>query len=93
MFCVNDLGLERYSILVDGKGRTEVHFLLDLKVQKGSSRKPFSRLPSPNGRVRRRVWWLCRAEARPSLTPSLPTKQDWLEFSEAYHQGEFTGSS
>jgi uncharacterized protein (DUF2252 family) len=44
---VGSLGLERYTILVDGRGKTEGHFLLDLKVQPGSSLKPYLHLPQP----------------------------------------------
>jgi len=44
---VGSLGLERYSILVDGRGGVEGHFLLDLKVQPGSSLQPHLSLPQP----------------------------------------------
>ncbi|MFN9644954.1 MAG: DUF2252 domain-containing protein [Cyanobacteriota bacterium] len=44
---VGSLGLERYSILVDGRGGAEGHFLLDLKVQPGSSLRPHLTLPQP----------------------------------------------
>ncbi|MFM7639988.1 MAG: DUF2252 domain-containing protein [Cyanobium sp.] len=47
---VGSLGLERYSILVDGRGGTEGHFLLDLKVQIGSSLKPYLPLAQPDWR-------------------------------------------
>ncbi|MEY4354298.1 MAG: hypothetical protein RLZZ609_2539 [Cyanobacteriota bacterium] len=45
---VGSLGLERYSILVDGRGGINGHFLLDLKVQPGSSLKPYVPLPQPH---------------------------------------------
>ncbi len=45
---VGSLGLERYTILVDGRGGTEGHFLLDLKVQPGSSLKPYLPLTQPH---------------------------------------------
>ncbi len=45
---VGSLGLERYTILVDGRGKTDGHFLLDLKVQPGSSLKPYLHLPQPS---------------------------------------------
>jgi len=44
---VGSLGLERYTILVDGRGKTDGHFLLDLKVQPGSSLTPYLPLPQP----------------------------------------------
>ena len=44
---VGSFGLERYSILVDGRGETEGHFLLDLKVQPGSCLTPYLPLPQP----------------------------------------------
>lgn len=45
---VGSLGLERYSILVDGRGGTKGHFLMDLKVQPGSSLQPYLPLPQPS---------------------------------------------
>ena len=47
------LGLERYVILVYGKG-TDHHYLLDLKYQPGSSLTPFLTAPQPV--------WNCEAE-------------------------------
>ncbi|MEB3334692.1 MAG: DUF2252 domain-containing protein, partial [Cyanobacteriota bacterium] len=44
---VGSLGLERFVILVDGRGGTEGHFLMDLKIQPGSSLKPYLTLPQP----------------------------------------------
>ncbi len=44
---VGSLGLERYTILVDGRGKTDGHFLLDLKVQPGSSLTPYLPHPQP----------------------------------------------
>jgi uncharacterized protein (DUF2252 family) len=44
---VGSLGLERYTILVDGRGKADGHFLLDLKVQPGSSLTPYLPLPQP----------------------------------------------
>lgn len=44
---VGSLGLERYSILVDGRGGTKGHFLMDLKVQPGSCLQPHLTLPQP----------------------------------------------
>jgi uncharacterized protein (DUF2252 family) len=45
---VGSLGLERYTILVNGRGKTDGHFLLDLKVQPGSSLTPHLPLPQPS---------------------------------------------
>jgi uncharacterized protein (DUF2252 family) len=46
---VGSLGLERYTALVDGRGKIDGHFLLDLKVQPGSSLVPYlPLLPLPN---------------------------------------------
>ncbi len=42
---VGSLGLQRYTALVDGRGKTDGHFLLDLKVQPGSSLVPYLPLP------------------------------------------------
>jgi uncharacterized protein (DUF2252 family) len=44
---VGSLGLERYTILVEGRGKTDGHFLLDLKLQPGSSLAPYLTLPQP----------------------------------------------
>jgi uncharacterized protein (DUF2252 family) len=44
---VGSLGLERYTILVDGRGKSDGHFLLDLKVQPGSSLVPYLHLSQP----------------------------------------------
>jgi uncharacterized protein (DUF2252 family) len=44
---VGSLGLERYTVLVDGRGKTDGHFLLDLKVQPGSSLVPYLPQPQP----------------------------------------------
>jgi uncharacterized protein (DUF2252 family) len=41
------LGLERYVILVRGRGGSEGEFLLDLKIQPGSALAPYVRLPQP----------------------------------------------
>ena len=45
---VGSLGLERYTILVDGRGGIDGHFLMDLKVQPGSSLQPHISLPQPH---------------------------------------------
>lgn len=39
------LGLERYAILIHGKGNKDGHYLLDLKHQQGSSLKPILEQP------------------------------------------------
>ena len=44
---VGSLGLERYTILVDGRGKVQGHFLLDLKLQPGSCLKPALAVPQP----------------------------------------------
>ncbi|XGB44011.1 MAG: DUF2252 domain-containing protein [Nodosilinea sp. LVE1205-7] len=44
---VGSLGLERYVILVEGRGKMAGHFLLDLKVQPGFSLKPYLPLGQP----------------------------------------------
>lgn len=43
------LGLERYAILIHGKGE-ERHYLLDLKYQPGSSLAPYLGVPQPDWR-------------------------------------------
>jgi uncharacterized protein (DUF2252 family) len=47
---LGSLGLERYTILVHGRGKTHGHFLLDLKLQPGSSLAPYLPLPQPSWR-------------------------------------------
>ncbi len=44
---VGSLGLDRYVILVEGKGGPDGHYLLDLKYQPGSSLRPYLSLPQP----------------------------------------------
>jgi uncharacterized protein (DUF2252 family) len=44
---VGSLGLERYVILVNGKGGSDGHYLLDLKHQPGTSLRPYLPLPQP----------------------------------------------
>lgn len=44
---VGSLGLERYVVLVYGKG-SERHYLLDLKHQPGSALQPFLQVPQPD---------------------------------------------
>ena len=44
---ISSLGLERYVILVEGKGGEGGPYLLDLKYQPGSSLRPYASLPQP----------------------------------------------
>jgi uncharacterized protein (DUF2252 family) len=44
---IGSLGLERYVILVEGKGGADGHYLLDLKYQPDSSLRPHVPLPQP----------------------------------------------
>jgi uncharacterized protein (DUF2252 family) len=45
---VSSLGLERYVILIEGKGGMDGHYLLDLKHQPGSSLRSYLALPQPD---------------------------------------------
>ena len=45
------LGLERYVILVRGRGNPDGNFLLDLKHQPGSALQPYVELPQPRWRT------------------------------------------
>ena len=45
---ISSLGIERYVILIHGKGGQLGNSLLDLKYQPGSSLQPYLRLPQPN---------------------------------------------
>jgi uncharacterized protein (DUF2252 family) len=45
---VGGLGVERYVILVEGKGSSNHNYLLDLKAQPGSSLQPYLVLPQPH---------------------------------------------
>jgi uncharacterized protein (DUF2252 family) len=45
---VGSLGIERYVILVEGKGSPNSNYLLDLKAQTGSSLQPYLILPQPH---------------------------------------------
>jgi uncharacterized protein (DUF2252 family) len=45
---VGSLGVERYVILVEGKGSPNRNYLLDLKAQPGSSLQPYLILPQPH---------------------------------------------
>lgn len=44
---VGSLGVERYVILVNGKGGSDGHYLLDLKHQPGTCLRPYLTLPQP----------------------------------------------
>lgn len=44
---ISSLGIERYVILIQGKGEQEGNNLLDLKYQPGSSLTPYLQLPQP----------------------------------------------
>lgn len=41
------LGLERYALLIEGKGSPDNNYLLDLKVERPSSLQPYLPLPQP----------------------------------------------
>jgi uncharacterized protein (DUF2252 family) len=45
---VGSLGIERYVILVEGKGSPNSNYLLDLKAVSGSSLQPYLMLPQPH---------------------------------------------
>jgi uncharacterized protein (DUF2252 family) len=45
---VGSLGVERYAILVEGKGSPDCNFILDLKEQPGSSLGPYLTLKQPD---------------------------------------------
>jgi len=57
------LGLERYAILIHGKGSKEGHYLLDLKHQQGSSLKPILEQPQWKNEVERVISVQCHAQA------------------------------
>jgi uncharacterized protein (DUF2252 family) len=44
---IGSLGIERYVILVEGKGSPEGNYLLDLKYEPGSALAPYLTLPQP----------------------------------------------
>ncbi len=41
------LGLERYSLLVEGRGSPDQNYILDLKIQPGSALQPYLKLAQP----------------------------------------------
>ena len=61
---IGSLGVERYAILVEGKGSPDKNYLLDLKAELPSSLQPYLKLPQPQ--------WSNQAERAVSI-------QQWVQ--------------